>query len=117
VSEHADAGQIPGEQSPGGRDSSEPDSGGQVSGGQEYAAGAAAAAELSVRDRAVLDLAAKAWPGAGARDRSVRERLGISPTAYLQLLNALLDDPRALAYAPVTVNRLRAGREARRRER
>jgi hypothetical protein len=40
----------------------------------------------------------------------------MSPTAYLQLLNALLDDPLALAYAPVTVNRLRAGREERRRE-
>jgi hypothetical protein len=72
--------------------------------------------ELSARDRAVLDLASRPWPGAGARDRAVRERLGISPTAYLQLLNALLDDPLALAYAPVTVNRLRASREARRQE-
>lgn len=72
---------------------------------------------LSVRDRAVLDVASRPWPGTGARDRAIRERLGMSPTAYLQLLNALLDDPRALAYAPVTVNRLRATREARRRER
>jgi hypothetical protein len=72
--------------------------------------------ELSARDRAVLDLAGRPWPGPGARDRAVRERLGMSPTAYLQLLNALLDDPLALAYAPVTVNRLRAGREERRRE-
>ncbi|MGW2618531.1 DUF3263 domain-containing protein, partial [Streptomyces sp. NPDC001500] len=30
-----------------------------------------------------------------------------------QLLNALLDDPRALAHDPVTVNRLRRVREAR----
>jgi hypothetical protein len=72
--------------------------------------------ELSARDRAVLDLAGRPWPGPGARDRAVRERLGMSPTAYLQLLNALLDDPLALAYAPVTVNRLRAGREERRKE-
>ncbi|NJP46879.1 DUF3263 domain-containing protein [Actinacidiphila epipremni] len=73
--------------------------------------------ELSPRDRAVLDLASRSWPGPGARDRAVRERLGMSPTAYLQLLNALLDDPRAAAYAPVTVNRLRASREQRRSER
>ena len=31
----------------------------------------------------------------------------MSPTRYYQLLNALLDDPRALAHDPVTVNRLR----------
>ncbi|MFG1809960.1 DUF3263 domain-containing protein [Streptomyces sp. NPDC049040] len=71
--------------------------------------------ELSPRDLAVLDFASKAWAGTGARDRAIRERLGMSPTAYLQLLNALLDDPRALAHAPVTVNRLRSARESRRR--
>lgn len=73
--------------------------------------------ELSARDIAVLDFASRTWAHAGARDRAVRERLGMSPTAYLQLLNALLDDPRALAHAPVTVNRLRAGRSQRRRSR
>ncbi|WP_329178137.1 MULTISPECIES: DUF3263 domain-containing protein [unclassified Streptomyces] len=73
--------------------------------------------ELSPRDLAVLDFASRAWAGTGARDRAVRERLGMSPTAYLQLLNALLDDPRALAHAPVTINRLRASRAARRERR
>jgi hypothetical protein len=70
--------------------------------------------ELSQRDRDVLDFASRPWAGRGARDRAVRERLGMSPTAYLQILNALLDDPRALAHAPATVNRLRATRAARR---
>ena len=51
---------------------------------------------LSERDRAVLDLAGRQWPAAGVRERAIRERLGISPTLYYQLLNALLDDPRAL---------------------
>ncbi|CAG7640006.1 DUF3263 domain-containing protein [Actinacidiphila bryophytorum] len=73
--------------------------------------------ELSARDIEVLDFASRTWSGPGARDRAIRERLGISPTAYLQLLNALLDDPRALAHAPVTVNRLRTTRAERRRER
>jgi hypothetical protein len=62
----------------------------------------------------VLAFERRSWPGAGAKERAVRERLGISPTRYYQLLNALLDDPRALAHDPVTVNRLRRRREARR---
>ncbi len=72
---------------------------------------------LSERDRAVLDLAGRQWPAAGVRERAIRERLGISPTLYYQLLNALLDDPRALEHAPGTVHRLREAREARRRQR
>ncbi|WP_326597529.1 DUF3263 domain-containing protein [Streptomyces sp. NBC_01803] len=72
---------------------------------------------LSERDRAVLAVERAAWPGAGAKERAIRERLGISPTRYYQLLNALLDDPRALAHDPVTVNRLRRLRESRRERR
>jgi hypothetical protein len=70
--------------------------------------------ELSDQDLAVLDLARRQWAGPGARDRAIRERLGISPTRYFQLLNALLDDARALAHDPLTVNRLRRARDARR---
>ncbi|WP_059006185.1 DUF3263 domain-containing protein [Streptomyces specialis] len=76
--------------------------------------GPGAGDRLSERDRAVLAVARAAWPGAGAKERAIRERLGISPTRYYQLLNALLDDPRALAHDPVTVNRLRRLRDSRR---
>lgn len=69
---------------------------------------------LSEQDRAVLAMEAHGFAGQGAKDRAIRERLGISPTRYYQLLNALLDDPRALAHDPVTVNRLRRLRQARR---
>ncbi|MER5973908.1 DUF3263 domain-containing protein [Streptomyces sp. NPDC001922] len=72
---------------------------------------------LSDRDRAVLAMERRTWPGPGAKERAVREQLGMSPTRYYQLLNALLDDPRALAHDPVTVNRLRRVRESRRRNR
>jgi hypothetical protein len=72
---------------------------------------------LSDRDLAVLAVAAGTWTGPGPRERAIRERLGMSPTAYFQLLNALLDDPRALAHDPVTVNRLRRDRDARREQR
>ena len=44
-------------------------------------------------------------------------RCWLSATRYYQLLNALLDDPRALAHDPVTVNRLRRIRDARRARR
>ncbi|MFJ6463997.1 DUF3263 domain-containing protein [Streptomyces sp. NPDC091387] len=69
---------------------------------------------LSDRDRAVLAVERQSWAGPGAKEREIRERLGISPTRYYQLLNALLDDRRALEADPVTVNRLRRVREARR---
>lgn len=72
---------------------------------------------LSERDRAVLGIERRTWPGPGAKERAIRERLGISPTRYYQLLNALLDDPEALAHDPVTVNRLRRRRDARRERR
>ena len=72
---------------------------------------------LSDRDRAVLGVERRTWPGPGAKERAIREQLDISPTRYYQLLNALLDDPRALAHDPVTVNRLRRVRESRRRNR
>ncbi|WP_037732691.1 DUF3263 domain-containing protein [Streptomyces megasporus] len=69
---------------------------------------------LSEQDEAVLAVERHGWPGPGAKERAIRERLGISPTQYYQRLNALLDDPRALARDPVTINRLRRRRDARR---
>ncbi|MFE9003648.1 DUF3263 domain-containing protein [Streptomyces sp. NPDC007875] len=72
---------------------------------------------LSDRDLAVLAAERRGWPGPGAKERAIRERLGISPTRYYQLLNALLDDPRALEHDPVTVNRLRRVRDERRERR
>ncbi|WP_405685716.1 DUF3263 domain-containing protein [Streptomyces sp. NBC_00057] len=69
---------------------------------------------LSARDRAVLAVERQSWAGPGAKERAIRERLGISPTRYYQLLNALLDDRRALEEDPVTVNRLRRVRDAKR---
>ncbi|MBH5336352.1 DUF3263 domain-containing protein [Streptomyces pactum] len=72
---------------------------------------------LSERDVAVLAMERRGWPGPGAKERAIRERLGITPTRYYQLLNALLDDPAALRHDPVTVNRLRRVRAARRARR
>ncbi|WP_149181888.1 DUF3263 domain-containing protein [Streptomyces sp. TRM49041] len=73
--------------------------------------------DLSDRERAVLAMERRSWPGPGAKERAIRERLDLSPVRYYQLLNALLDDERALAHDPVTVNRLRRLREDRERRR
>lgn len=72
---------------------------------------------LAERERAILALERRGFPGPGAKERAIREELGLAPVRYYQLLNALLDDSRALAHDPVTVNRLRRVREARRGDR
>ncbi|MER8031138.1 DUF3263 domain-containing protein [Streptomyces bauhiniae] len=73
--------------------------------------------ELGSREKAILALEGRGFPGPGAKERAIREQLGLAPVRYYQLLNALLDDERALVHDPVTVNRLRRVREARRSER
>ncbi|MEU6143054.1 DUF3263 domain-containing protein [Streptomyces sp. NPDC047081] len=73
--------------------------------------------QLGERERAVLALERRGFTGPGAKERAIREELGLAPVRYYQLLNALLDDERALAHDPVTVNRLRRVRERRRGDR
>ena len=68
---------------------------------------------LNETDRAILDLESKHWRYAGSKAVAIRE-LGLTPTRHRQRLNVLLDDERALAYAPVLVNRLRRMRDLRR---
>jgi hypothetical protein len=72
---------------------------------------------LGRRERDILALERRGFSGPGAKERAIREELELAPVRYYQLLNALLDDERALAFDPVTVNRLRRVREARRGER
>ncbi|WP_329065193.1 DUF3263 domain-containing protein [Streptomyces sp. NBC_01429] len=97
-------------------DTPEPESPGEPGEAAEPAE-AARLSGLSDRDRAVLAVERRGWPGPGAKERAIRERLGLSPTRYYQLLGALLDDPRAAEHDPVTVNRLRRVRDARRERR
>ena len=73
--------------------------------------------ELTERELAVLALEARQWRTAGAKERAIREELGISATRYYQLLNRLLDRPEALAQDPLLINRLRRIRDTKRGER
>lgn len=75
----------------------------------------AAETNLTEIERATLDLESRHWRYAGSKEVAIRAELGISPTSHRQRLNRLLDDERALVYAPVLVNRLRRVRQGRSR--
>ena len=74
-------------------------------------------AGLSERDMAVLAFERQWWKYAGAKEQAVRELFDMSATRYYQLLNALIDDPAALAHDPMLVKRLRRMRSSRQRAR
>lgn len=59
-------------------------------------------------DRAILDLEARMWRYAGAKEAAVRAELGLTPVRYYQRLRALMVDAEAIAYAPALTARLRA---------
>lgn len=68
---------------------------------------------LTDQQAAMLDLERQFWPTAGAKDDAIRA-LGYEPIRWYQQLNQLLATEAALAYDPVTVNRLRRIRSANR---
>jgi len=65
----------------------------------------------------ILEFERERQRAAVATRLGVRERFGISPARYYQLLNRLIDRPEALQYDPMLVQRLRRLRETRRRTR
>ncbi|WP_369140639.1 DUF3263 domain-containing protein [Modestobacter versicolor] len=72
---------------------------------------------LPARERDMLAFERQWWRFPGAKETAIRERFGISPTRYYQVLNALVDRPEALAADPLLVRRLRRMRAARQRQR
>lgn len=77
----------------------------------------ASVGELSERDREVLEFERQWWQYTGAKEQCIRERFDMSATRYYQLLNALLDQPAALACDPMLIKRLRRLRATRQRSR
>jgi hypothetical protein len=75
------------------------------------------APELDERSQRILAFERRWWRHAGAKEQAIRDTFGVSSTRYYQLLNALLDDPAALAQDPVLVGRLRRLRARRIRPR
>jgi hypothetical protein len=72
---------------------------------------------LSRRDHEMLTFERHWWRQAGAKETAIRDRFGVTPTRYYQVLNALVDRPDALAADPLLVRRLRRLRLARQRTR
>lgn len=72
---------------------------------------------LSEQDQKILSFERQWWKYAGAKEQAIRELFDMSATRYYQLLNALIDQPEALAYDPMLVKRLRRIRSSRQRMR
>ena len=73
--------------------------------------------ELGRRDRDILAFERQWWKYAGAKEQAIRELFDMSATRYYQVLNALIDNPAALAADPMLVKRLRRLRATRQRQR
>ena len=72
---------------------------------------------LSDRDAAILAFERQWWKFAGAKEQAVRDQFAMSATRYYQVLNALIDQPAALAADPLLVKRLRRLRATRQKVR
>ena len=78
---------------------------------------AGAESGLSERDAEILEFERQWWKYAGAKEAAVREKFDMSSTRYYQVLNALIDNPDALAADPMLIKRLRRLRSQRQRTR
>jgi len=72
---------------------------------------------LNREQRELLAFERQWWKYAGAKEQAIRELFGVSATRYYQALNALLDNPAAMAEDPLLVKRLRRLRDGRQRTR
>ena len=75
--------------------------------------GLASLATLTELELRILDFERQWWRYAGAKESSIKELFDLTPPAYYQLLNNLIDREAALLSQPMLVKRLRRLREAR----
>ena len=68
---------------------------------------------LSELETRVLEFEKQWWRYAGAKESSIKELFNLTPPAYYQLLNNLIDREEALLAQPMLVKRLRRLRESR----
>ena len=71
------------------------------------------AAGLSELEIKMLEFERTWWRHAGAKESSIKELFNLTPPAYYQLLNNLIDREAALMAEPILVKRLRRLRESR----
>ena len=77
----------------------------------------AAGSSLSQRDRQIHEFERQWWKYAGAKEQAIRALFDMSATRYYQIINALIDNPDALAFDPLLIKRLSRMRAARQRAR
>jgi hypothetical protein len=75
------------------------------------------AAELSDRDREILEFERQWWKYAGAKEQAIRDLFDMSATRYYQILNGLIDQPAAMEIDPMLIKRLRRMRTSRQKAR
>ena len=73
--------------------------------------------ELTPREVEIIGFERQWWKYAGAKEQAIRDKFQMSATRYYQVLNALIDQPAALAHDPLLVKRLRRLRATRQRNR
>jgi hypothetical protein len=73
--------------------------------------------DLSDRDVAILDFERSWWKHAGVKEQAIKEHFDMSATRYYQVLNELIEDPRAAIYDPILVKRLKRLRDYRQKQR
>ena len=71
------------------------------------------AAGLSELEIKMLEFERTWWRHAGAKESSIKELFNLTPPAYYQLLNNLIERPAALMAEPLLVKRLLRLREQR----
>ena len=69
--------------------------------------------ELTERDAAILDFEDSWFTPSVPKEQAIMERFSLSSARYYQQLNALIDEPAALAHKPLLVKRLRRMRTQR----
>ena len=71
------------------------------------------AAGLSELEIKMLEFERTWWRHAGAKESSIKELFNLTPPAYYQLLNNLIDREAAVLAEPILVKRLRRLRDSR----
>lgn len=62
---------------------------------------------LTDREQAMIVFERQWWKQPGAKEQAIRDTFGLSPTRYYQQMLTAIARPEAVAFDPVTVNRLR----------
>lgn len=60
----------------------------------------------------MLAIEKRCWKYPGAKEQTIRKELSLSPLAYYQKLNVLIDSPRAMKAEPALTRRLREHRDS-----